>query len=77
MVADGRLSLPTELWMRVLGEVQEDGDLPHLWVKGRQVSTAWRQIVEDLFRKNQLPVSKIEFSLGVPSSCPFTSASNT
>jgi hypothetical protein len=58
------LSLPNEIWIRILENLKKESDLPDAWIVCRQVSTAFRDAVESIFRERHLSKSWIVFMLG-------------
>lgn len=58
-------SLPTELWLRVLQNLQNSEDLPDLWTSYRHVCTTFKEAVEAIMRENHLRKTWIRFSLGM------------
>jgi len=57
-------TLPAELWLRVLENLQKEEDLPELWTSHRYVCTAFKQAVEAIMRENHLRKTWINFQLG-------------
>ncbi|RDW69906.1 hypothetical protein BP5796_08303 [Coleophoma crateriformis] len=57
--------LPTELWIRILGNLNKDSDLPQLWTSCRHVSTVFRDVVEFMFRGKHLSKTWIHYDLGI------------
>jgi hypothetical protein len=64
MAADALPVLPPELWLRVLQNLVEEDDLPHLWMNCRHVCTSFRDAAESIFRGRQFPLVKILFTIG-------------
>jgi hypothetical protein len=64
MATDALPALPPELWLRVLQNLVEEDDLPHLWMTCRHVCTSFRDAAESIFRGRQLPLVKILFTIG-------------
>jgi hypothetical protein len=59
------VTLPTELWIRILSLIANDlNDRPKLWVSGRAVCTAFKETIETIFREKHLPKTFIQFHLG-------------
>jgi hypothetical protein len=57
-------TLPTELWIRVLQNLDEDESITGLWITCRHVCTAFKDATESIFRDRHLPKVRIEFDLG-------------
>jgi hypothetical protein len=64
MVTRQTLSLPNEIWIRILENLKKENDLADAWMVFRQVSTAFRDAVESIFRDRHLSKSRIIFMLG-------------
>ena len=60
----GPRRLPPEIWAKVFDEPSTVADLAHLWVEGRQVSHAWQQMIEAVFKKKWVPQLRIVFEGG-------------
>jgi hypothetical protein len=58
------LSLPNEIWIRILENLKKENDLADAWMLCRQVSTAFRDPVESIFRERHISKSWIVFMLG-------------
>jgi hypothetical protein len=65
MAATQHPTLPAELWLRVLQNIQKEEDLPDLWTSCRHVCTTFKQAVEAIMRENHLRKTWIRFSLGM------------
>jgi hypothetical protein len=57
-------TLPAELWLRVLQNLQKEEDLPDFWTSYRQVCTTFKKAVEAIMRDNHLQMTFIRFALG-------------
>jgi hypothetical protein len=65
MTTKQSLSLPNEIWIRVLENLsQKEEDLPDAWMSCRHVSTAFKGAVESIFRERHLSKTWIVFRLG-------------
>ncbi|KAG9239897.1 hypothetical protein BJ878DRAFT_7520 [Calycina marina] len=56
--------LPTELWLRVFQNLNNDHDLPEAWLSLRHVNTTFKVCVETIFRENLLPKTWVRYDLG-------------
>lgn len=57
-------TLPNEIWIRVLENLNQEQDIPDAWLSCRHVSTAFKAVVESIFRERHLPKTWIVFYLG-------------
>lgn len=64
-MANTPVTLPTELWIRVLENNMSNEALPEMWNAVRHVSTTFKQAVEAIFRENILPQVWITYDLGM------------
>jgi hypothetical protein len=64
MEAPQTFTLPNELWIRVLQDLDNEEDIAVLWTTCRHVCTAFKDATESIFRERHLPKTRINFDLG-------------
>jgi hypothetical protein len=64
MASQENLTLPNEIWIRILGNFKKDHELTDAWMSCRHVSTTFRDAVEAIFRDKHLPKTWLAFNLG-------------
>ncbi|KAE9366933.1 hypothetical protein N431DRAFT_350976 [Stipitochalara longipes BDJ] len=57
-------TLPNELWIRVLQNLDNDENIAGLWTTCRHVCTAFKDATEAVFRDRHLPKTRLHFRLG-------------
>ncbi|TVY52887.1 hypothetical protein LSUE1_G009920 [Lachnellula suecica] len=56
--------LPPELWIKVLKNLNEENDLPALWISYRHVCKTFQDAVESIFIEKHLPKTWLRWNLG-------------
>jgi hypothetical protein len=64
MTAHQTATLPNELWIRVLQNLDNDENIADLWTTCRHVCTAFKDATETMFRERHLPKTILNFNLG-------------
>jgi hypothetical protein len=64
MAAEQTATLPNEIWIRVLQNLDNDESIADLWTTCRHVCTAFKDATESIFRERHLPKTRINFNLG-------------
>jgi DNA-binding XRE family transcriptional regulator len=76
MAANQTATLPNEIWIRVLQNLDNDEEICDLWTTCRHVCTAFRDATESIFRERHLPKTRFHFDLGEEAPLPLNPAYN-